>query len=109
MEISESMQEEQDLSAWEKQLSADGDVLCDLCHGTAMRLVIWWTFQREFGEGQYGSGLNNEMIVSPHTIPIMCCFSSGHIKIPLQLFWQQDQKIKIKEIMRQKYSLVLQS
>lgn len=72
----------------------------------------WWSDEPSkgsLGEGQYGSGLNNEMIVSPHTIPIMCCFSSGHIKIPLQLFWQQDQKIKIKKIMRQKYSLVLQS
>lgn len=66
-----------------RKTAADADELCDLCHGTAMRWVIWWTFQKEFEEGQYGSGLNNEMFVSPCTIYIMCCFSSCHMKIPM--------------------------
>lgn len=76
----------------DKQLCADGDVLCDSCHGTAMRLVVWWTFRKAFGEGQCGSCLNNEMFVSPRIIHIMCCFSSCHIKIPMWLFWQQQKK-----------------
>lgn len=72
----------------EKQLCADGNVLCDSCHGTAMRPVVWWTFQGVWGGTK---GLNNEMFVSPCTVHIMCCFASCHIKILMRLFWQKQK------------------
>lgn len=42
------------------------------------------------GGSEEGQGLHNETFVSPRTVHIMCCFSSCHIKIPMWLFWQQQ-------------------
>lgn len=57
----------------EKNSSADGDLLCDLCHGTAMRSVVWWTFFGKRVRGGNNMARASTMKCLFHHAPFISC------------------------------------